>query len=183
MHSHDFRDAEEFRNKNVIVLGSSYSAEDVALQCNKYGAKSVTIGYRHNPMGFKWPKGMKEVHYLDKLEGKKAIFKDGTEQEADVVILCTGYLHHFPFLEESLQLKTRNRLYPPKLYKGIVWQDNHKLLYLGMQDQFHTFNMFDCQAWYARDVIMNKIKIPNDKEIESDINLSLIHISEPTRRS
>ena len=30
--------------------------------------------------------------------------------------------------------------------------------------------MFDCQAWYARDVIMNKIKIPNDKEIESDIN-------------
>ena len=91
----------------------------MALQCNKYGAKSVTIGYRHNPMGFKWPKGMKEVHYLDRLEGKKAIFKDGTEQEADVVILCTGYLHHFPFLEENLQLKTRNRLYPPKLYKGV----------------------------------------------------------------
>jgi trimethylamine monooxygenase len=41
--------------KNVVVLGSSYSAEDVALQCHKYGAKSVTIGYRHNPMGFKWP--------------------------------------------------------------------------------------------------------------------------------
>ena len=96
MHSHDFRDAEEFRNKNVIVLGSSYSAEDVALNATSTG-KSVTIGYRHNPMGFKWPKGMKEVHYLDKLEGKKAIFKDGTEQEADVVILCTGYLHHFPF--------------------------------------------------------------------------------------
>ena len=91
MHSHDFRDAEEFRGKDVIVLGSSYSAEDVALQCNKYGAKSVTIGYRHNPMGFKWPDGMKEVHYLDKLDGKKAIFKDGTEQNADGVILCTGY--------------------------------------------------------------------------------------------
>ena len=26
MHSHDFRDAEEFRGKDVIVLGSSYSA-------------------------------------------------------------------------------------------------------------------------------------------------------------
>ncbi len=170
MHSHDFRDAEEFRNKNVIVLGSSYSAEDVALQCNKYGAKSVTIGYRNNAMGFKWPKGMKEVHYLDRLEGKKAIFKDGTGQDADVIILCTGYLHHFPFLDEDLQLKTHNRLYPPKLYKGVVWQKNHKLLYLGMQDQFHTFNMFDCQAWYARDVIMGKIKMPSDEEIEKDIN-------------
>ena len=169
MHSHDFRDAEEFRGKNVIVLGSSYSAEDVALQCNKYGANSVTIGYRHNPMGFKWPEGMKEVFYLDRIEGKKAIFKDGTEQEADAIILCTGYLHHFPFLDESLKLKTHNRLYPPKLYKGVVWQDNHKLLYLGMQDQFHTFNMFDCQAWYARDVIMGKIKMPSDSEMDSDI--------------
>ena len=170
MHSHDFRDAEEFRGKNVIVLGSSYSAEDVALQCHKYGAKSVTIGYRNNPMGFKWPKGVKEVHYLDKLVGNKAIFKDGHEQEADAIILCSGYLHHFPFLTEDLKLKTRNRLYPPKLYKGVVWQDNHKLLYLGMQDQFHTFNMFDCQAWYARDVIMGKSKIPNSSEIEKDIN-------------
>ena len=122
MHSHDFRDAEEFREKNVIVLGSSYSAEDVALQCKKYGAKSVTIGYRHNPMGFKWPKGMKEVYHLDRLEGKKAIFKDGTEQEADVIILCSGYLHYFPFLDEELKLKTGNRLYPPKLYKGVLWQ-------------------------------------------------------------
>ena len=67
LHGHDFRDAEEFRNKDVIVLGSSYSAEDIALQCYKYGAKSVTIGYRNNPMGFKWPNGMKEVHYLDRL--------------------------------------------------------------------------------------------------------------------
>ena len=171
MHSHDFRDAEEFKGKDVIILGSSYSAEDVALQCNKYGAKSVTIGYRHNPMGFKWPDGMKEVHYLSRLDGKKAIFKDGTEQDADVIILCTGYLHHFPFLDEGLKLKTHNRLYPPKLYKGVVWQDNHKLLYLGMQDQFHTFNMFDCQAWYARDVIMGKIK-----------TVSYTHLTLPTKR-
>ena len=170
LHSHDFRDAEEFRGKDVIVLGSSYSAEDVALQCYKYGAKSVTIGYRNNPMGFKWPTGMKEVHYLDKLEGKKATFKDGHSQNVDALILCSGYLHHFPFLEDDLKLKTHNRLYPPKLYKGVVWQNNHKLFYLGMQDQFHTFNMFDCQAWFARDVIMEKIKIPSDTEVQKDIS-------------
>ncbi len=169
LHGHDFRDAEEFRNKDVVVLGSSYSAEDIALQCYKYGAKSVTIGYRNNPMGFKWPNGIKEVHQLDRLEGSKAIFKDGHEQNTDAIILCSGYLHHFPFIDDSLKLKTGNRLYPPKLFKGIVWQDNHQLIYLGMQDQFHTFNMFDCQAWYARDVIMGKIKLPSDTEIEADI--------------
>ena len=170
LHGHDFRDAEEFRDKNVVVLGSSYSAEDIALQCYKYGANSVTIGYRNNAMGFKWPHGMKEVHYLDKLEGNTATFKDEHTQNIDALILCSGYLHYFPFLDESLKLKTGNRLYPPNLYKGVVWQDNHKLFYLGMQDQFHTFNMFDCQAWFARDIIMDKIKMPNDSEITKDIN-------------
>ena len=171
MHSHDFRDAEEFRDKNVVILGSSYSAEDVSLQCYKYGAKSVTIGYRNNPMGFNWPDGMKEVHYLDKIEGNKAIFKDGTIQEMDVLILCSGYLHHFPFLEEDLKLKTHNRLYPPDLFKGVMWEKNHNLFYLGMQDQFHTFNMFDAQAWFVRDVIMNKINLPSKDVISKDIDV------------
>ena len=170
LHSHDFRNAEEFRGKDVLVLGSSYSAEDIALQSFKYGANSITIGYRNNAMGFKWPDRIKEVHYLDRLEGSKAIFKDGHNQNVDVIILCTGYLHYFPFLDEKLALKTNNRLYPPKLYKGIMWQDNHKLFYLGMQDQFHTFNMFDCQAWFVRDMIMKKIQIPSDSDIEKDIN-------------
>ena len=48
-------------------------------------------------------------------------------RDVDAIILCTGYLHYFPFLEKSLTLETHNRLYPPKLYKGVVWQDNHKL--------------------------------------------------------
>ena len=42
--------------------------------------------------------------------------------------------------------------------------------YLGMQDQFHTFNMFDCQAWYARDVILGKIQMPSDSAIQKDID-------------
>jgi trimethylamine monooxygenase len=38
-----------------------------------------------------------------------------------------------------------------------------------MQDQFYTFNMFDAQAWYARDVIMGRIKLPSlDKMVAHD---------------
>ena len=36
LHSHDFRDAKEFSGKDVLVIGTSYSAEDIALQCYKY---------------------------------------------------------------------------------------------------------------------------------------------------
>ena len=54
MHSHDFRDAQEFAGKRLLVIGSSYSAEDIALQTKKYGAQSVTVSYRTAPMGFPW---------------------------------------------------------------------------------------------------------------------------------
>lgn len=69
-------------------------------------------------------------------------------------------MFHFPFLPDELRLETHNCLYPDNLYKGIFFQSNPKLIYLGMQDQWFTFNMFDAQAWYARDVIMGKIQLP-----------------------
>jgi trimethylamine monooxygenase len=59
-------------------------------------------------------------------------------------------------------------MHPPHLYKGIMWLDNPKLMYLGMQDQFYTFSMFDAQAWYARDVILGRIKLPSKAEMEKD---------------
>ena len=34
------------------------------------------------------------------------------------------------FLEEDLKLNTHNRLYPPNLYKGVLWENNHNLFTL-----------------------------------------------------
>ncbi len=160
MHAHDFRDALEFKGKDVLIVGRSYSAEDIGSQCWKYGAKSVTATYRTKPMGFTWPANFEERPLLQKLVGKTAHFKDGSTREIDAIILCTGYQHHFPYLPEDLRLKTANRLWPLDLYKGVVWEANPRLMYIGMQDQFYTFNMFDAQAWYARDVVLGRIKLP-----------------------
>lgn len=46
---------QEFAGKDVLVIGTSYSAEDIASQCYKYGVKSVTLSWRTRPMAFKWP--------------------------------------------------------------------------------------------------------------------------------
>ena len=69
---------------------------------------------------------------------KVATFKDGSTAEVDVVMMCTGYLHSYPFLRffiirmitvvliiminrEELRMKSRNLLYPAGMYKGMVW--------------------------------------------------------------
>ncbi|MGI9389844.1 MAG: NAD(P)/FAD-dependent oxidoreductase, partial [Boseongicola sp.] len=156
---------------DILIIGTSYSAEDIGSQCWKYGCKSVTVSHRTAPMGYKWPDNWEEVPLLQKVEGNTCTFKDGTQRDVDAIILCTGYKHHFPFMPDDLRLVTENRLATANLYKGVVWVDNPKLFYLGMQDQWYTFNMFDAQAWYVRDVIMGKIEILTSRdELMADVN-------------
>ncbi|MFT3663350.1 MAG: NAD(P)/FAD-dependent oxidoreductase [Gordonia sp. (in: high G+C Gram-positive bacteria)] len=164
MHAHDFRGAEGLRDKHVLVIGSSYSAEDIGSQAYKMGAASVTASYRTSPMGYDWPEGFTERPAVERFEGDVAHFADGTEKRVDAVILCTGYLHKYPFLPEVLALNSPNNVYPDGLYKGIVWQDNPKLYYIGAQDQWFTFNMFDAQAWFARDLILGRTPMPDAAE-------------------
>ena len=72
LHAHDFRDALEFENQDVLIVGSSYSAEDIGSQCYKYGAKSITSSYRSAPMGFEWPENWEEKPALIKVLGNTA---------------------------------------------------------------------------------------------------------------
>jgi len=167
LHAHDFRDALEFKDKDVMVVGSSYSAEDIGSQCWKYGAKSMTACYRTNPMGFHWPDNWETKPLLEKVVGKTCHFKDGTTKDIDVIILCTGYLHHFPFMQDDIRLSATNLLWIPGLYQGVALEKNPKVMYLGMQDQFYTFNMFDAQAWWARDVIMGRIELPKLADMQA----------------
>lgn len=168
LHAHDFRDAREFADKDLLILGTSYSAEDIGSQCWKYGAKSITVAHRTAPMGYDWPDNWQEVPKLDRVEGATAHFIDGTSKDVDAIILCTGYKHHFPSYPMTCG-RTANRLASADLYKGVVWTKNPDMFYLGMQDQWYTFNMFDAQAWWVRDCIMERIAVPAPAAMNQDV--------------
>ena len=169
LHAHDFRDALEFKEQDILILGKSYSAEDIGSQCWKYGCKSITVSHRTAPIGYNWPDNWQEVPKLERVDTDGiAHFIDGTSKRVDSIILCTGYVHHFPFMASELRLKTANRLAASDLYKGVIWTHNPKLFYLGMQDQWYTFNMFDAQAWWARDMILGRIALPNQATMIAD---------------
>jgi trimethylamine monooxygenase len=106
---------------------------------------------------------------VKRFEGDRAHFSDGTSERFDAVILCTGYLHKYRFLPNALRLQCSNRLYPPGLYKGVFWEGQPNLAYLGMQDQYYTFNMFDAQAWLVRNVIMGRTQLPSAGDMAADI--------------
>ena len=162
LHAHDFRDARQFAGQDILIVGSSYSAEDIGSQCWKYGSKTVTIAYRTKSIGYNWPSNIRELPSLVDVRGGNAYFKNGQSKKIDTIILCTGYKHYFSFLPDDLRLRTENRLATSDLYKGVVFNPNSALFYLGMQDQWYTFSMFDAQAWYVRDIILGKIIVPDE---------------------
>ncbi|MGI9622609.1 MAG: NAD(P)-binding domain-containing protein [Acidimicrobiales bacterium] len=170
LHAHDFRDAMEFVGKDLLIIGASYSAEDIGSQCWKYGAKSITVSSRNGPIGFDWPDNWQEKPILTHVDGNTVYFSDGTSTDVDAIISCTGYLHYFPFMADDLRLVTANRLCTSDLYRGVVFIGNPKLFYLGMQDQWYTFNMFDAQAWFSRDVILGRIELPDRAEQQAWID-------------
>ena len=69
LHSHDFREAKQFKGEKLLLIGSSYSAEDIALQCLKYGAESIICSWRTQPMGFHWPAEITERPLLTEIKG------------------------------------------------------------------------------------------------------------------
>ncbi|XP_074662396.1 trimethylamine monooxygenase-like [Tubulanus polymorphus] len=169
LHSHDYRDACEFKGQNILIIGASYSAEDLALQSIKYGAKSVITSYRNEPMGFKWPPQITERPLLIKVEGNTATFKDGSTAEVDSIVLCTGFKHHYPYMEANLTLTGQNVLYLENTYMSTLWLKggNNKVLYIGATDQYYTFTLFDVQAAWAAKYIIGEVKVPSRNEMLS----------------
>src|SRR5690606_18551654 len=52
IHAHEFRGAERLAGQRVLLIGGSYSAEDIGVQAHKMGARHVTMSYRSRPQGF-----------------------------------------------------------------------------------------------------------------------------------
>lgn len=57
---------------------------------------------------------------------------------------------------------------PDHLHKGVFFHTNPKIMFLGMQDQWFTFNMFDAQAWLARDFILGQFSLPDKACLDAE---------------
>ena len=74
-----------------------------------------------------------ELPLLASIQESTVKFSNGEERTIDAIIMCTGYQMRQHFLQKSLRLESPNSFYPDGLYKGIVLNENPRVLYLGMQ--------------------------------------------------
>ena len=186
LHSHSFRRIEELSSvKTLLVIGSSWSAIDIAsvhqLQQPNMKDKITLISHRKDQPKYpklKWsvveaPSSVITVPDLIKVSGRVCHFKDGSQHnEVDMIIFATGYKLDFRFLEENLRLKSKSSFVYNELYKGVFFQNNPNLMYVGMIIPIVTFPVYDRQAWLVKEYITGeRLKsLPSVENRKNDID-------------
>lgn len=105
---------------------------------------------------------------IEKIEGKRIFFSDGTSDEFDVMIAATGYLIDLPFIPPSIVPIENNAV---DLYKRICPPDWKGLYFVGMLNSTaHSLNMiFEYQSRWICAVEKGQANLPSADEMRSDI--------------
>lgn len=105
---------------------------------------------------------------IDRFSGGRNVrFADGSEEEVDLVIYCTGYEIEFPFLDEEVFAARDNRM---PLYKRAVSVENPGLYFLGfIQPLGPIMPIAEAQAEWLADLLTARAALPSTTEMRSEI--------------
>ena len=192
LHTSQYKSAEQFKGKRVLLIGAGNSGCDIAVDAVHY-ADSIDISVRRgyyfvpkyvfgkpadtlggkkplprwlkqkvdsvilkwftgDPVRFGFPRpdykmyeshpivnslilhhlGHGDIHVkpdIARFDGRTVHFKDGSQQDYDMVLLATGYNLHYPFIDKA-HLNWEGMA--PKLYMNILAPRYQRLAVLGM---------------------------------------------------
>ncbi|KAH1080836.1 hypothetical protein J1N35_020597 [Gossypium stocksii] len=172
MHSHNYRTPEQFENKIVVLIGNGPSATDLLKEISPL-AKQVHLAFRGSDIMLinlknydnAWPHSPIECAHED----GKVVFQDGSIVEAEVIIHCTGYRFHLPFLKSNgIVTVDDNRVGP--LYKHIFppslapW-----LSFVGLNYRALVFRVLDLQAIWVAKVLSGKVKLRTQEAMAASV--------------
>lgn len=94
-----------------------------------------------------------------------------TFEDIDIIILCSGYVRKFPFLDDSIVMMERHGKHIP-LYKGTFTPNQYKqsLAFVGMYSVFGQMtSTAEMQARYIAEVFKGDIKLPDVETMKSNV--------------
>ncbi|CAN1333361.1 Flavin-containing monooxygenase FMO GS-OX-like 3 [Linum perenne] len=175
MHSHNYRTPEPFRNRVVVMIGTQSSAADISREIAGV-AKEVHLASRSvadETYETVAPYDNMYIHSMIESahEDGSLTFRNGKVVLADIVLHCTGYKYHFPFLDtQGIVTVDDNRVgplykhvFPPALAPG--------LSFVGLPWKSLIFPMFELQSKWVSRVLSGRAPLPSPDEMVSDVNM------------
>lgn len=180
LHTKSIKRFEQFKDKDVLILGSHASAVDV-LKFLTGNAKSITISRRtmENNSGTGVDKIFELPEFIIKpkiakfhTSGNSTVeFIDGSIGKFDKIIFATGYHFHYPFLEDQSlvelgQITDSNSKYSliNNLYLYSFAIQDPTFATIGIQQSPYLFATMECQATAIAGVWSNYSKLPSKEQ-------------------
>ncbi|CAK7355817.1 unnamed protein product [Dovyalis caffra] len=173
MHSHNYRTPEGFQDQVVILIGSSASSVDISREIAGV-AKEVHVAsrsvadktYQEQP-GYDnmWLHSMIESAHDD----GSVVFRNGRVVLADIILHCTGYKYHFPFLDTNGIVTVDENCVGP-LYKHVFppvlapW-----LSFVGLPWKVVPSPLCELQTKWIAGVLSGRTALPSPEEMTEDV--------------
>ena len=104
---------------------------------------------------------------LDRFEGSKVFFTDGTSGEYDVVVYCTGYQVSFPFFADDVVTAEDNHV---DLYRRVAHPEHPGLYFIGLiQPLGAIMPLAEAQAEWVGDLVTGVGALPSPAEMRRQI--------------
>ncbi|MGZ5359752.1 MAG: flavin-containing monooxygenase [Solirubrobacterales bacterium] len=104
---------------------------------------------------------------IERFEGDRVVFADGSTERIDVVVFCTGYKITFPFFDPKFVSAPDNRL---DLYRRVVDPGHPGLYFLGfLQPLGAIMPLAEAQAEWIADLIDGTAGLPSPERMRREI--------------
>ncbi len=104
---------------------------------------------------------------ITELAGERVRYADGSEEQADLIVYCTGYKITFPFLDEQLIIAPENRLV---LYKRVFLPERPGLYFIGfVQPWGAIMPIAELQSRLVAEHLMGDYALPAPQQMRRDM--------------
>ncbi|KAL5047372.1 hypothetical protein BDW71DRAFT_179976 [Aspergillus fruticulosus] len=173
-HSKFYDTPTPFRNKRVIVIGSSASGLDIGNQINEVCKGKVLASQRTDLYLSPSPATGKAyypeiVEFLSPATHERAVrFADGRiEESIDAIVFCTGFFYSFPFLSSlSPPIVTHGRRVE-NTYQHLFYIHHPTLVFPVLPQRIIPFPLSENQAAVFSRVWSGRLKLPSASEMEA----------------
>jgi dimethylaniline monooxygenase (N-oxide forming) len=152
-----------FSRLNTLQLGRP-EAHGLPKPDHKFGADIAAVAsdfYTRIGHGRVTPKP-----WISRTEGKQVFFNDGSAEEIDVIVYCTGYKIALPFLPRAVV--DADGTVP--LYKRVVHPELPGLYFVGLIDVAGPLNpLAELQAEWIADLLEGKVRLPSSARMRQAI--------------
>jgi dimethylaniline monooxygenase (N-oxide forming) len=108
---------------------------------------------------------------ISELAGDRVRYADGSEEEADLIVYCTGYKISFPFLDEHIVSAPENRLV---LYKRVFSPAHPGLYFVGfVQPWGAIMPIAEMQSRLVAEHLLGEYALPSNAQMQRDMQAML----------